>query len=53
MLNSSMTLDGLMFDNFFFYPFLVMVRFVRSKTSICPDIFYDVIMHEVFKGGVF
>ena len=39
-----------MFGNFFFYPFAVMVGFVRAKASVRPHISYGVVMHEVVKG---
>ena len=48
-----MTLDGLMFDNLLFYPFVVTVKFVRAKDSVLPCIFDDVVIHEVVKGDVF
>ena len=48
-----MTLDGLVFDNSFFSPFLVTVGFVRAKVSVLPHISDDVVMHEVVKWGVF
>ena len=48
-----MMLDGFMFDYFFFSPFVVTVGFVRTNASVRPRIFYDIIMHEVVKGGVF
>ena len=46
-------LDGLMFDNYLFYPFAVMVGFLRAKASVFPRIFDDAVMHEVVKGCVF
>ena len=49
----SVTLDGIMFDNSLFFPFPATVGFVRAKAYVRPCIFDDVIMHEVFKGGVF
>ena len=47
-----MKLDRLMFDNLF-YPFTVTVRCVRSKVSVWPRIFDDIVMHEVVKGDIF
>ena len=44
-------LDGLMFENFFLYPFLY--RFVRAFASVHPHIFDVVIMSVVVKGDVF
>ena len=46
-----MTLDGIMFDNLFFYPFVVV--FMRAKVSICPHISDVVVTNEVVKGDVF
>ena len=48
-----MTLDGIVFDNFLFPLFVAMVGFVSPKASICPNIFDDVVMHELVKGDVF
>ena len=48
-----MTLDGIMFDNFFFSSFVVMVGCVISKASFRRCIFDDAVMSEVFKGDVF
>ena len=48
-----MALDGIMFDHLIFYPFVVMVVCVRANASVRPYIFYDVVMHEVFKGDIF
>ena len=48
-----MALDGLMFDNSLFYPFVVTFGFLISKALVRPHIFYDVVMHEVVKGEVF
>ena len=45
-----MTLDGLTFDNFFFYQFVV--GFVTFKASVCPRIFDVVVMHVVVKGSL-
>ena len=45
------TLDGIMFDNFFFSPFLEVI--VRVKAYVLPQIFDVVLMHVVVKGGVF
>ena len=47
-----MTLDGIMFDHFFFSPFTVTVGFFRAKASVRPHIFDDVVMNEVVKGEV-
>ena len=44
-------LDGIMFDNSLFWPFVY--GFVRSKASVRPNIFDVVLLHEVVKGGVF
>ena len=52
-MNGHVKLDGLMFDNLFFYPFVVIVLFVKAKASICPQIFDDIVKHEVVKGDVF
>ena len=46
-----MRLDGLMLDNFFFYPFGFI--FARAKASIRPHILDLVVMYEVVKDGVF
>ena len=46
-----MTLDGLVFDNLFLYPFVDGI--VRDKASVLPHIFYVVIIIIVFKGDVF
>ena len=48
-----MTLDGLMFDHFFFSLFSVTFGFVRSKAYVRPLILYDVLMHVLVKGDVF
>ena len=48
-----MPLDGTIVDNLFFYPFLVIVAFVRAKESIYPGIFDYVVMHELSKGDLF
>ena len=48
-----MTLDGIMFDNFFFSPFAVIVGLVRAKTSARPHIFDGVVMPKLFKVDVF
>ena len=45
-----MTLNGIIFDNSLFSPFVV--GFVRSKASILTQIFYVVVINEVVKGGV-
>ena len=46
-------LDRLMFDNLRFPPFAVMVGCVRAKASVRPSILHDVVMNELFNGGVF
>ena len=46
-----MILDGLMFDNSFFSPFVDV--FLRGKVSVRPRIFDLVVMHELFKGDAF
>ena len=48
-----MKLDGIMFDGLLFSLFTIMVGFVMEKSSARPHIFDDVVMHEVFNGGVF
>ena len=48
-----MTLDGIMFDKFFFSPFVIRVAFVMAKASVHPNMIDNVIMHEVVKGDVF
>ena len=48
-----MTLESLVFYNFFLSLFAVTVESVRSKVSFRPHIFDDVVMHEEFKGYVF
>ena len=46
-----MKLDGLMFDDLLFSPFVYGI--LRAKPSIRPHIFYVVVMGVVVKGGVF
>ena len=46
-----MTLDGIMFYSLLFYPFVDGI--MDSKVSICPHIFYVVIMCVFVKGGIF
>ena len=46
-----MKLDGIMFDHFLFYPFVD--RIMRDKESVCPCIFYVLVMHVLVKGDVF
>ena len=53
VLNGHVALDGLMFDNVLFYPFIVTVLFVRAKESFCPQKSYDVVSNVLVKGGVF
>ena len=48
-----MTLDGLMLNNVRYFPLVVMVRCVRDKTSVCPHISDDVVLHVVVKVDVF
>ena len=42
--NGHVTLDGLMFDR---------VGCVRAKTSICPHISDDIVLHVVVNGDLF
>ena len=35
-----------------FYPCAVTVGCVRANASVCPHVFYDVIIHVFVKGGV-
>ena len=44
-------LDGLMFDNLFFYS--LMDGIVRAKASVRPGLFDMVVMSLVFKGNTF
>ena len=44
-------LDGLMFDNSLFSPFLDV--FLRAKASVRPRIFDLVVMYELVKGDAF
>ena len=53
VLNGRVTLDGLMFDHLLFSLFVVMVICVRSKASVRPHIFHDIVMHEVVKEDIF
>ena len=48
-----MALDGLIFDNEFFYPFTATVGFLRAKVSVRPHILDVVVMHVLVKGDVF
>ena len=51
VLNVHVTLDGIMFYSLLFYPFVDGI--MDSKVSICPHIFYVVIMCVFVKGGIF
>ena len=42
-------LDGIIFDNSFFYPFAVTVGCVRAKASVRPHISDYIIMNVVVK----
>ena len=48
-----MELDGLIFDNSFFNPFVISVGFVSSEAFFLLQILDDVEMHEVVKLGLF
>ena len=53
VLNDHVTLDGLMFDIFFFSPFAFTVESVRAKASLCPRIFDANVMCVLFKEDIF
>ena len=48
-----MALDGLMFYNSLFFPYVVMAGVMMNKASVCPCISDVVAMHAVVKGDVF
>ena len=45
-----MMLDGLMFDFVRSLPFMVTIGCGRAKTSVCPHISDDFVMHVLAKG---
>ena len=50
--NGHVALNGLMFDYFLFSPFMVTIGFLRSKASIHPHIYDDVVIHVLVKEDV-
>ena len=48
-----MTLDGIIFDNMNFSPFVVTFECVRSKTPVYPRVLCHIVIHIVAKGEIF
>ena len=51
--NGHMTLDGIIFYCVRYFPFMVMVRCVRTEASVRPRISDYAIMNLIVKGGIF